>query len=119
MSEIRSPKLPKLKPRALSEGDAKALLAATEHSRCKRRDRAILRFLLDTGAQASELCSVRLADLDLQTGRVLVMGRAQMMTCRIGPSGAAPGTTGGCDRKAVTWRLQSSLPREASSASAF
>ena len=35
-----------------------------------RRDRAILLILLDSGLRASELCSLKVADIDMKTGRV-------------------------------------------------
>jgi integrase/recombinase XerD len=37
-----------------------------------RRDRAIILTLLDTGLRAQELCSLTLADVDLETGGILV-----------------------------------------------
>jgi integrase/recombinase XerD len=36
------------------------------------RDQAILLVLLDTGVRASEFCSLRIEDVDLKTGRVLI-----------------------------------------------
>jgi site-specific recombinase XerD len=72
---VPAPRLPKLKPKALSHAEVKSLLGATSRSRHKRRDRAIIRFLLDTGARASELCGARLGDVDLHTGRIRVLGK--------------------------------------------
>jgi len=37
-----------------------------------RRDRAIILTLLDTGLRASELCSLRIGDVDLKSGKVIV-----------------------------------------------
>jgi integrase/recombinase XerD len=37
-----------------------------------RRDRAIILMLLDTGLRASELCALKIGDVDLKTGRVQV-----------------------------------------------
>ncbi len=37
-----------------------------------RRDRAIILTLLDTGLRAGELCALRIGDVDLKTGRVIV-----------------------------------------------
>lgn len=50
-----------------------------------RRDRAIILILLDTGLRASELCALRIGDVDLKTGRVEV---------RHGPRGGAKGGKG-------------------------
>ena len=37
-----------------------------------RRDQALILTLLDTGLRASELCSLRVEDVDIKTGRVEV-----------------------------------------------
>ena len=50
-----------------------------------KRDRAILLMLLDTGLRASELCKLRVGDIDLRTGRVEI---------RHGPTGGAKGGKG-------------------------
>ena len=73
--EVPPPKLPKLKPKALSADDTKALLAAIGRSENQRRDKAIIRFCLDTGARASEVCGVKMADVDFKAGRVRVFGK--------------------------------------------
>jgi site-specific recombinase XerD len=41
------------------------------------RDRAILILLVDTGMRASELCRLRIADVDLKNHRVRVMGKGR------------------------------------------
>ena len=53
----------------------KALLTATAISSCRRRDRATIRSLLDTGARASELCGARVNDAHLAGGRARVFGK--------------------------------------------
>jgi len=50
-----------------------------------RRDRAIILMLLDTGLRASELCSLKVGDMDLKTGRVEI---------KHGPRGGAKGGKG-------------------------
>jgi site-specific recombinase XerD len=52
-----------------------ALLAAARKSRHPKRDEAILLFLLDTGARASELCGLRVKDVDLTGRRCRVRGK--------------------------------------------
>jgi integrase/recombinase XerD len=41
------------------------------------RDRAIILLLVDTGLRASELCDLRIRDLDIQNHRVRVMGKGR------------------------------------------
>lgn len=52
-----------------------ALLGAARRSRHRRRDEAILWLLFDTGCRASELCGLKLHDLDLQGRRCTVLGK--------------------------------------------
>ncbi|HEX2923376.1 MAG TPA: tyrosine-type recombinase/integrase [Chloroflexota bacterium] len=58
-----------------SETDLKALLAAAKQSKHALQDAAILLFLLDTGVRASELCNLRIRDLDLTGMRAIVLGK--------------------------------------------
>ena len=50
-----------------------------------RRDKALTMFLLDTGLRASELCALRVGDIDMKTGEV---------TVRHGKEGGAKGAKG-------------------------
>ncbi len=50
-----------------------------------RRDKALIMFLLDTGLRASEICALRIGDVDLKTGEVNV---------RHGKEGGAKGKKG-------------------------
>ena len=52
-----------------------ALLHAAKQSRHARRDEAILLFLLDTGIRASELCSLKVKDVDTSGRRCTVLGK--------------------------------------------
>lgn len=52
-----------------------ALLAAAKQSRHARRDEAVLYFLLDTGLRASELCSLKIKDVDMTGRRCTVLGK--------------------------------------------
>lgn len=56
-------------------GQAQALLVAAKRSNHPKRDEAILTLLLDTGLRASELCGLRLSDLDLQNKRLTALGK--------------------------------------------
>ena len=75
VSTVPAPKLPKLQPKSLSNKQIESLLKATDASRTPRRNRALLLFLLDTGARASEVANVNLDNLDPGTGRVKVFGK--------------------------------------------
>ncbi len=54
-----------------------ALLRVARKTRHPKRDEAIVLFLLDTGARASELCSLRRKDLDLTERRCRVRGKGE------------------------------------------
>jgi integrase/recombinase XerC len=58
-----------------TQDQVSALLAAARRSRHPRRDEAILLFLVDTGARASELCGLRVKDLDFSGRRCTVIGK--------------------------------------------
>ncbi|HLV81656.1 MAG TPA: tyrosine-type recombinase/integrase, partial [Chthonomonadaceae bacterium] len=51
------------------------LIGAAKKGKHPRRDEAILLFLLDTGVRASELCSIRMKDMELQGRRCNVLGK--------------------------------------------
>ena len=51
------------------------LLVAAKRSRHPKRDHALVSFLLDTGVRASELCDIRMRDVDLSGRRVRVLGK--------------------------------------------
>jgi integrase/recombinase XerC len=70
---IQMPKKPKLLPRALDPSDFERLLGA---ALC-RRDRALLYFLRDTGCRVSELCGLRVRDVDLGEGVACVIGKGE------------------------------------------
>ena len=78
---IRKPKLPKRHPPALAPEQVRALIAAAlEHSRASERVRnwALVTFLYFTGLRVSELCAMRLSDLEYAAGwptRLRVIGK--------------------------------------------
>lgn len=69
---VDPPRLPRTKPKALSRDTIEALLHATDRMTLPRRARALVLFLTDTGARASEVCGVAMQDADLKTGKVLL-----------------------------------------------
>jgi site-specific recombinase XerD len=51
------------------------ILNACRKSKYPQRDEAIVRFLLDTGVRASEMCNLRMRDCDLSEGQARVLGK--------------------------------------------
>ena len=72
---VPPPKLSSHKIHYLSLAEVSRLLAATHRAFCKRQMRAMVLFLLDIGARASEVAGVRMTDTNLKTGRVRVVGK--------------------------------------------
>ena len=73
-------KIPKPKVRAeqvqpFTQEQIEALLKAARASPSPRRDEAIVLFLYDTGVRASELCGLRMRDLDLNSRHASVLGK--------------------------------------------
>jgi integrase/recombinase XerD len=78
-NEVAGISPPKLSEKVLppfSEDDLKALLKACDGKRfMDRRDEAIMRFLLDTGARAEEAVSLPIADLNIGKGEAKLLGK--------------------------------------------
>lgn len=73
---IDSPRRPDPFPKALTVGEAIALVEAPNPNEVAgRRDRALLEFLYGTGARVSETVGVDLNDVDLEEKVVLVTGK--------------------------------------------
>lgn len=72
MRNIRYPDKPQPKPRAANLEDIRAMFTATGEGLAGTRDRAILAFLLDTGARAAGLCDLFASDLDIENRRAIV-----------------------------------------------
>ena len=87
MKGVPAPKFEKAQVETFTKEEIEALLKACEYSReartdqrrkfsmrrpTARRDRAIILMLLDTGLRAGELCALRIGDVDMKTGKVIV-----------------------------------------------
>lgn len=60
----------------LSDEDLAAILKACQGTRFyDRRDEAVIRFLLSCGTRNSELCGLRLGDIDVPNGAAMVLGK--------------------------------------------
>lgn len=58
-----------------SDKQVEALLDAARKSRNPRRDTALMVFMLDSGARASEVCGLKVGDVDLENRRCTVLGK--------------------------------------------
>lgn len=75
-AELGLPQVPRGLPKALSEAEVNALLAAVVGDNpCARRDRAMLEVLYGAGIRVSELVGLRLDSLNLSEGVMRVMGK--------------------------------------------
>jgi site-specific recombinase XerD len=80
MARMRPPKIPELPPAVLTMDELRALLTACEGTGFEeRRDTALIRVLIDTGARVGEVAGLRLdedsVDLDREMLTVLGKGR--------------------------------------------
>ncbi|MBC9783404.1 tyrosine recombinase XerC [Heliobacterium chlorum] len=78
MSRIRSPKIGRPLPKALSEGGIEKLLETSpldEGNLKEVRDRAIVELFYASGLRVSELAGLNLGDVDLLSGHVRVHGK--------------------------------------------
>jgi site-specific recombinase XerD len=62
-------------PKSLSQMQAEGLLEGEVKSKTPKRDRAMLEMAYATGMRASEIVGVDLGDLDLKSGRLVVLGK--------------------------------------------
>ena len=77
MERMKPPRLPEEPPPVLREAELRALLAACERDKtfAGRRDEAVLRIFMDTGARRGEVLNLGVADLDLEQGLLRVTGK--------------------------------------------
>ncbi len=86
-AELALPRLPRQLPHSLHRDDVERLLAAPDRrTRKGRRDAAMLATLYATGLRVSELCGLRLADVQLDAGFLSTVGKGRK--ARLVPLGA-------------------------------
>ncbi|HEX5337910.1 MAG TPA: site-specific tyrosine recombinase XerD [Gallionella sp.] len=74
--QIDSPKLPRTLPKSLTEQDVELLLGAPDpRTPLGLRDRTMLEVLYATGLRVSELVTLRIAQVSMDTGVARVMGK--------------------------------------------
>jgi site-specific recombinase XerC len=87
MERMRSPRVPEDPPAVLSDAELRALLKACEGSDfIARRDTAIVRTFIDTGARLAEVANLRLENIDLDDMTLTVLGKGERL--RVLPIGA-------------------------------
>jgi site-specific recombinase XerD len=95
MARMRLPSVPEDPPQVLTDVQLRALLKACEgQDFVARRDTAIVRTFIDTGARLSEMAGLRLDDADLDDQTLTVTGKGSRV--RVLPIGAK--TTSAIDR---------------------
>jgi len=77
MERMKPPRLPEEPPPVLRVPELRALLAACERDKtfAGRRDEAVLRIFMDTGARRGEVLNLGLADVDLEQALLRVTGK--------------------------------------------
>lgn len=74
--KLSPPSVPEQPIPILTDSDIRALLGVCSGTTFEdRRDTAIIRFLLDTGARCSELAGIQVSELDFETLSVPVLGK--------------------------------------------
>jgi len=73
---VETPRVPSGLPKALTESEVQSLLDAVQgDDAVALRDRAVLEVLYGTGARISEVCALRLGDVDLDSSMLRLFGK--------------------------------------------
>jgi site-specific recombinase XerD len=77
MARMKPPRLPETPPPVLGMAELRRILAACERDKtfAGRRDDAILRVFMDTGARRGEVLGLRIEDVNLDDGTLRVTGK--------------------------------------------
>lgn len=76
--QLERPQLPRRLPRVLNREEVEALLTGFDMTKPRDlRDAAMLEFLYATGVRVSELCSLKVRDVELNEGYVRVRGKGR------------------------------------------
>jgi site-specific recombinase XerD len=74
---VKAPKVPRLVKPHLSTQELTKVLATARSNRNAYRDEAVILFILDTGARASEVCGLRTDAIDWSSGIARLYGKGQ------------------------------------------
>ena len=74
---VDRPRIPKRLPSYLPDNEVPALLSATERLVNQVKAKAVIRFMLDTGARSGEIVGLRREDVDFQNKEVKLYGKDQ------------------------------------------
>lgn len=75
LQNLKPPRTPKDQIQPFSPAQVQALLDAAQRSHQPERNRALLWILLDSGLRISEVCSLRVTDVEKDTGEISVCGK--------------------------------------------
>jgi site-specific recombinase XerD len=77
MARMKPPRLPEAPPPVLSDDQQRRIIEVCEHDKsfAGRRDEAVLRVFMDTGARRAEVLGLTLDHVDLDSGRLTVTGK--------------------------------------------
>ena len=75
MTKVKQPTTPKLVKPVLSLDECRLVLKAAKSTRNARRDEALILFMLDTGARANEVCTLRAGDVNWSQRLAMVFGK--------------------------------------------
>lgn len=101
LRNVKPPRVPTEQVQPFSPEQVQALLNAARGSEEKDRNRAVLLLLVDAGLRVSELCALRVNDVDRSTGQISVLGKGNKRRTVY---------TGATARRAVTRYLQTRRP---------
>jgi site-specific recombinase XerD len=78
MSKMRKPRQPELLPPVLTRQQLEAILDTCRGDTLRdRRDAALVRLFIGTGARLAEVAGLTVADVDLDEGTIVVMGKGR------------------------------------------
>jgi integrase/recombinase XerC/integrase/recombinase XerD len=75
LKNVKAPRIPTDQLQPLSQEQLQLLIDAARRGRAPDRDVALIQLLVDSGLRASELCGLRVRDLDRGAGKLWVIGK--------------------------------------------